>query len=147
MSQGHATSGLGAAKTASGHPLRILVVDDNVDAATSLGRLLNLSGYEVRVVEDGSAALTEFERFQPRVVLLDLGMPGMDGIETASRIRQLSGGRGASLIAVTGWGHDEDRRRTHEAGFEAHLVKPLKIRQLEGILARIVESDAAAGAS
>ena len=103
---------------------RILVVDDNADAATSLGRLLNLSGYEIRVAHDGKAALAEVATFQPHVVLLDLGMPGMDGLETAAGIQQLVGGKDISLIAVTGWGQQEDRERTEAAGFVAHFVKP-----------------------
>jgi CheY-like chemotaxis protein len=123
---------------------RILVVDDNADAATSLGRLLNLSGYEVRVAHDGPAALTEVVRFHPRAVLLDLGMPGMDGLETASRIQQLVVGNHISLIAVTGWGQHEDRQRTEAAGFIAHFVKPIKIEQLEALLSRLTSSDSAA---
>src|SRR5439155_2148142 len=102
----------------------------NADAATSLGRLLKLSGFEVRVAHAGVMALREVERFQPRIVLLDLGMPGMDGLETAARIRQSTAGQHLSLIAVTGWGQDEDRQRTQAAGFEAHLVKPIRIAQL-----------------
>src|SRR5438128_2274655 len=86
-------------RTAGATATRILVVDDNADAATSLGRLLNLSGYEVRIAHDGPAALGEVARFVPQVVLLDLGMPGMDGFETASRIQQLVVGKGISLIA------------------------------------------------
>jgi CheY-like chemotaxis protein len=116
---------------------RILVVDDNADAAASLGRLLNLSGYEIRVANDGQTALDEVNGFCPHVVLLDLGMPGMDGLETASRIRALPTGKDLSLIAVTGWGQDEDRQRTEAAGFVAHFVKPIKINQLEALLARI----------
>jgi CheY-like chemotaxis protein len=125
---------------------RILVVDDNADAANSLGRLLNLSGYEVHVAHDGLAALGEVTKFQPQVVLLDLGMPGMDGLETASRIRQLTAGKQLSLIAVTGWGQDEDRQRTQAAGFTAHFVKPIKIDQLEALLARMTASDSVRGA-
>jgi len=129
-------------KPAAGRPdtasaPRILVVDDNTDAATSLGRLLNLSGYEVRVAHDGPTAVGEIDRFRPQIVLLDLGMPGMDGLETASRIRKTIGGKDISLIAVTGWGQEEDRQRTEAAGFVAHFVKPIKLSQLEALLARI----------
>lgn len=116
---------------------RILVVDDNADAATSLGRLLHLSGYEVSIAHDGLGALDEVTRFRPQVVLLDLGMPGMDGLETASRIRELPAGKDLALIAVTGWGQDEDRERTGKAGFVAHFVKPIKLGQLELLISRI----------
>src|SRR5262245_33471226 len=116
---------------------RILVVDDNADAATSLGRLLSLSGHEVSVAHDGPAALLEVSRFRPQIVLLDLGMPGMDGLETAARIRELAAGKDLALIAVTGWGQDEDRERTGKAGFVAHFVKPIKLGQLESLLSRI----------
>src|SRR5438045_9662628 len=112
-------------RTTAAPASRILVVDDNADAATSLGRLLNLSGYEVRIAHDGPAALGEVARFSPKVVLLDLGMPGMDGFETASRIQQLIVGKDISLIAITGWGQDEDHQRTEAAGFIAHFVKPI----------------------
>jgi len=119
---------------------RILVVDDNADAANSLGRLLRLSGYQVSVAHDGPAALDQVTKFRPRVVLLDLGMPGMDGLETAARIREIPAGKDLSLIAVTGWGQDEDRERTGEAGFIAHFVKPIKLGQLEALLMRITSS-------
>jgi CheY-like chemotaxis protein len=117
---------------------RILVVDDNIDAATSLGRLLNLSGYEVRVAHDGPAAIAMVQQFCPRIVLLDLGMPGMDGLETAGHIKKLSVGHRIWLLAVTGWGHDEDRQRTEAAGFDGHFVKPIKIAQLEAALEQIM---------
>jgi len=117
---------------------RILVVDDNVDAATSLGRLLSLLGYDTGVVNDGVSAIAEVTRFVPQVVLLDLGMPGMDGFETAYRIRQCEHGQDISLIAVTGWGQDSDRQRTEAAGFVAHLTKPVNLDQLEQLLSRLV---------
>ena len=123
--------------------VRVLVVDDNQDAANSLGRLLKLSGFDVRTAHDGRAALAEVEQFQPRIVLLDLGMPGMDGLQTAAEIRQIMPPQQISLIAVTGWGQDEDRERTRKAGFAAHLVKPIRISQLEKILHRIRQADKA----
>ena len=116
---------------------RILVVDDNVDAASGLGRLLGLMGYDVRVVNDGPAAVAEVDRFAPQVVLLDLGMPGMDGLETAERIRLCEHGHDLFLIAVTGWGQDKDRQRTEAAGFVAHLTKPVNFDQLETLLSRL----------
>ncbi len=120
--------------------LRILIVDDNEDAATTLGRLLTLLGKEVRVVHDGPRAIAEVVRFCPRVVLLDLGMPGMDGLETAKHIRARPAGQGIVLVALTGWGQEQDRQRTEDAGFAAHLVKPVNIDQLESLLGRLTDS-------
>jgi CheY-like chemotaxis protein len=102
--------------------------------------LLRLSGYQVSVAHDGPVALDQVTEFRPQVVLLDLGMPGMDGLETAARIRELPAGKELSLIAVTGWGQEEDRERTGQAGFIAHLVKPIKLGQLELLLRRITSS-------
>jgi CheY-like chemotaxis protein len=109
-------------------------VDDNRDAADSLGVLLEAPAREVRVVYDGPAAITALTAFRPQAIVLDLGMPGLDGLETARRIRQLPEGRTVTLIAVTGWGQDEDRRRTREAGFDHHLVKPVDGDLLQALL-------------
>ena len=117
--------------------LRVLIVDDNEDAANTLGRLLTLMGKEVKVVHTGPNAIAEVVRFQPSVVLLDLGMPGMDGIETANHIRARQAGREVALVALTGWGQEHDRRLTEEAGFAAHLVKPVNLEQLEQLLNRV----------
>ncbi len=116
---------------------RILVVDDNRDAADSLGALLQMLGAEVRVVHDGKAALDSFEAFHPRVTLLDLGMPGMDGYEVARHIRARPDARGATLIALTGWGQERDRHRTAEAGFDGHLIKPVDIDTVAAALASV----------
>jgi CheY-like chemotaxis protein len=120
---------------------RILVVDDNIDAANSLGRLLSLHGNEIRVVHSGAAALAEIVRFHPRVVLLDLGMPIMDGFETAEQIHARFADRDIDLIAITGWGQERDRQQTEAAGFTAHLIKPVNFDQLEAILHRIMTSE------
>jgi signal transduction histidine kinase/ActR/RegA family two-component response regulator len=113
---------------------RILVVDDNRDAASSLGMLLELRGAEVLVVHDGPAALKALATHQPSVVLLDIGMPGMDGYEVARRIRQQPEHRDVTLIALTGWGQEEDRQRSRAAGFDYHLTKPADVAALESLL-------------
>ncbi|NIE62882.1 response regulator [Burkholderia sp. Ax-1719] len=112
----------------------ILIVDDNRDAADSLGVLLELLGAQVRIVRDGPAALAMFDSWQPDVVLLDIGMPGMDGYEVARRARAHPASAGVVLIALTGWGQDEDRRRSKEAGIDFHLVKPVDMRALHQLL-------------
>jgi PAS domain S-box-containing protein len=117
----------------------VLVVDDNRDAAESLGMLLRTVGAEVHVVHDGPAALAAFETFRPQVVLLDIGMPNMDGYEVARRLRALSRQRRVAIVAVTGWGQDEDRRRVREAGFDHHLVKPVELGSLQTLLAACAE--------
>jgi len=119
----------------AGAPLRrVLVVDDNHDAADSLGMLLQFLGAEVMVVHDGHAALAAIRSFKPAVVLLDLGMPGMNGLEVARRMREDPSTHGITLVALTGWGQREDRRRTSEAGFDYHLVKPADVGMLQSIL-------------
>jgi CheY-like chemotaxis protein len=116
-------------------PRRILVVDDHQDAANSLARLLKrLYRQEVRVAYDGPTALEAAGAFRPDVVLLDIGMPGMDGYEVARRFRALPDVGGATLVALTGWGQDADRRRTAEAGFDRHLVKPVDPRAIRALL-------------
>jgi PAS domain S-box-containing protein len=113
---------------------RVLVVDDNTDAADSLGLLLHFLGAEVKVVHDGRSALEAMKTFNPAVVLLDLGMPGMNGLEVARRMREDPACRETTLVALTGWGQREDRRRTHDAGFDYHLVKPADVSTLQSIL-------------
>jgi signal transduction histidine kinase len=105
--------------------LKILVVDDNRDAASSLSMLLELMGHEVRIAYDGENAVRLADEFRPRIVLLDLGMPKVDGYEACRRIRSHAWGADMTLIAVTGWGQDEDRRKSMAAGFDGHLVKPV----------------------
>ena len=109
---------------------RFLVVDDNVDATVIQAALLRRLGHEVETAYNGAAALEKAHTFRPHVVLLDLGMPGMDGFEVARRLRAMPEGRDVLLVAQTGWGQDEDRRRTKAAGFDAHLAKPVDVAAL-----------------
>lgn len=106
-------------------PRRILVVDDNEDAAESIAAVLQITGHDVRIAHDGLEALSAGDAFMPDVVLLDLGMPRLNGFDTARRIREKPWGKRALLVALTGWGQQQDRHRTTEAGFDAHLVKPV----------------------
>ncbi|HUQ24356.1 MAG TPA: PAS domain S-box protein [Burkholderiales bacterium] len=109
---------------------RVMVVDDNADAASMLDLLLRSLGHETRVAHDGTEALKLAEEFRPDVVLLDIGMPGLDGYEVARRLRRLSASRPLRIVAVTGWGQDADRQRSREAGFDLHLVKPVDTTEL-----------------
>ena len=120
---------------------RILIADDNVDSAITLALILKMMGNEVHTVHDGLQAVEAGETFQPDVVLLDIGMPKLNGYEAARRIRELSWGRQAVLIALTGWGQDEDRRHSEEAGFNHHLVKPVAPAALEKLLAELKSSN------
>jgi CheY-like chemotaxis protein len=114
---------------------RILVVDDNRDSADSLAMLLKLSGHEVRVAHDGLKAVEAAATFQPDVILLDIGLPGLNGYEAARRIREQQRDKDLILVALTGWGQEEDRRRSEEAGFHAHIVKPVDFAALTRLLA------------
>ncbi len=113
---------------------RILIVDDNQDAASTLARLLQTVGCETRAVFDGPSALDVAASFRPHVFVLDLGMPGMSGLELAQRLRAAPAFRDSVLIAVTGWGKDEDRRQTNAAGFDHHLVKPIDLGELRKLV-------------
>jgi PAS domain S-box-containing protein len=115
---------------------RVLVVDDNVDAAESLALLLRAVGHEVRTAHDGLEALREAEAHRPEVVLLDIGLPRLDGYEVARRLRQQEGLRGALVVALTGYGQEEDRRRAAAAGFDVHLVKPADPATVQQLVAR-----------
>jgi CheY-like chemotaxis protein len=129
----------GSATTLDGHAQtvkrRILVVDDNADSAESLAMLLKIQGNDTQVANDGLEALEKGPAYKPDVVLLDIGMPGMNGYDACQAIRAASWGEEVLLIAMTGWGQDEDRRRSAEAGFDYHLVKPVDHTQLLELLA------------
>lgn len=116
-----------------GQGMKVLVVDDNVDSAMGLGRLLSRRGYSIRLAHEGLAAIEIAREFVPEVVLLDIGLPGIDGYEVARRLRQMPGSALAFIVAVSGYGQSEDRRRSREAGFDEHLTKPVDfdhVRQL-----------------
>ena len=123
---------------------RILVADDNADALETLATVLELGGHEVFSAANGSLALESAERHLPEVALLDIGMPLLDGYEVARRIRAQAWGKRITLVALTGWGQDSDRRRSQEAGFDSHLVKPLDLDKLTQLLARLPVSASAA---
>ena len=114
--------------------LRVVVVDDNEDSAEGLATLLRLDGHEVATAHDGLEAVSVTEAFRPEVVFLDIGLPGISGYEAARRIRALPGGAAMRLIALTGWGQQDDRRKSREAGFDRHLVKPVEPLELEDAL-------------
>jgi CheY-like chemotaxis protein len=116
-------------------PRRVLIVDDNEDAANSLAMILKLGGHETASVYTAADALVRAAAFKPDVVLLDIGLPGMDGYEVAQQMRELPGLRDIRLVAVTGYGRSEDRIRAREAGFDDHLVKPVEFAALERTLA------------
>jgi len=109
---------------------RILIVDDNVDAAVALASLLKKYGHDVLEVHDGTEAIKAFEGFRPEIVLLDIGMPGMNGLEVARRLRQRNRSPRVLIIAITGWGKTEDEAVSREAGFDLHLVKPVEEAEL-----------------
>ncbi len=115
---------------------RIVVVDDNQDSADSLSLLLEVLGHRAEVAYDGPSGLALAERSDANLVFLDIGMPGMDGYEVARRLRAAERTRGAFIVATTGWGQSEDRRRSQEAGFDLHLVKPIDFADIERVLAR-----------
>ena len=119
------------------HRFRILVVDDNHDSALSLAMVLTMMGHETRTAHDGQTALVTAEDFHPDVVLLDIGLPKMNGYEVAQRIRAKAWGIDMFLIAVTGWGQAEDRARSAEVGLDMHMVKPVEPAALQAVLANL----------
>ncbi|HYQ99144.1 MAG TPA: response regulator, partial [Casimicrobiaceae bacterium] len=114
---------------------RVLIVDDNRDAVDSLAELLRMFGYDVETAYDGRTAVDAASRFRPEIAVLDIGMPQVDGYATARALRGQPGGRDVLLVAMTGWGQAEDKRRAMEAGFDAHLVKPVSFDALLEVFA------------
>jgi len=123
----------------SQRPLKVLVVDDNEDIAKTTSMLLKLKGYDVATVAEGQAAVDAARDTRFDVILMDIGLPILDGYEAARAIRQLPEGNDVRIIAISGWGQDEDRRRSQEAGFDRHLVKPVLPANLFALLEGIKE--------
>ncbi len=120
---------------------RILIVDDNQDSALSLAMMLKLMGSELRVVHDGFEAVRVAEEFRPDVILMDVGMPRLNGLDATRRIREQDWGKAITIIALTGWGQDQDKARSQEAGCDAHLVKPVNPDDLEKLLNELMKKD------
>jgi CheY-like chemotaxis protein len=134
---GKAAQGHDAQGSATGRSLRVLAVDDNVDGVEGLAAYLELDGHVVRTAFDGPSALATAETFLPHAALLDIGLPGMSGYELAQRLRAQPHGKRIYLVAITGWGSDEDKRRTREAGFDVHLTKPVGPNVFTRLLAQL----------
>jgi two-component system OmpR family response regulator len=117
--------------------MEILVADDNVDSADYLARMLKIAGHELHVAYDGPTALAVAKSFQPKVVLLDIGIPGLTGYEVARRLKETPETKNATLVAITGWGQPEDQQRSREAGFDYHLLKSVRPETLQHLLASI----------
>jgi CheY-like chemotaxis protein len=116
---------------------RVLIVDDNADSAESMAVLLRFHGHEVRLAYNGQAALEEAHAFRPEVMFLDLDLPKVDGYEVARRLRREPAMRDMTMVAMTGYGQEEDRQRTQEAGFQSHMVKPVDFDKIEELLASL----------
>jgi CheY-like chemotaxis protein len=123
-------------------PYRFLVVDDNRDAADSMRLVLQLLGGHVRTAYDGLAALDVAEKFLPHAVILDIGLPKLDGLRAARLIREQEWGKGMVLLAVSGWCRDEDRQHSIEAGFDGHLPKPVHVEQIRNLLQELLDAAA-----
>ncbi len=125
-----------SAPEAAARGRRVLIIEDHVDGRDMLQGLLTFWGHQVEVAENGPQGIDKARKYRPEVVLIDIGLPGLSGYEVARQLRRLPGGQDLLLIAATGYGQDEDRRRAREAGFDVHLVKPVQLDQLQGLLAR-----------
>jgi DNA-binding response OmpR family regulator len=129
------STGASEKAAAAAAPRRILVVDDNRDGVASLALLLNMAGHETRTAFDGEEAVKVAEQFDPHIVLLDLGLPKLNGYDVCRRIRKQKQGMSILIVAVTGWGQDEDKMKSLDAGFDMHLVKPVEAEHLMAVLA------------
>ena len=137
--EGHPDRPAAEAEGPGGRPLRVLVVDDNTQSAEFLSVILNLWGHETRLAYNGTEALDSSKEFRPDAVLLDIGLLGMDGYTVARSLRDDPGLRNTTLLAVTGYGRDEDIQRATEAGFDRHLLKPIELDTLERLLMELAE--------
>jgi CheY-like chemotaxis protein len=122
---------------------RILVVDDNRDAAESLQFLLRLLGAEVQVAHDGIAALEMAEQYRPHVVVLDIGLPKLDGYQAAKSIRECEWGKDMVLVAVSGWCREEDREHSQASGLNGHLAKPVRVEEIRNLIQQLLDDVAA----
>lgn len=143
MPDGPAASLADAAPASAGHAVQVLVVDDNRDAADSLQTLFQLEGYSARAAYDGLQALAAIDAVWPQLIVMDLGMPGMDGYEAARQIRQKAQGRDTLMLALTGWGQGDARQRTAQAGFDHHLTKPADFANITSLLGQHLAQRAA----
>ena len=134
---GNAASAAGISTEEKTRPVRVVLADDNRDACDSLEMLLTLEKHDVRVAYDGERALALMAEFRPELALLDIGMPGMNGYELAAKVREQPWGSTVRLVAVTGWGQEDDRRRAIEAGFDEHLVKPVDFAEVSALCRRV----------
>lgn len=121
---------------------KVLVVDDNVDGAVTLSVILKHMGNSVRITHDGRSALAVGAEFVPDVILMDIGMPGMDGYETCERMRMEEWSANVKIVALTGWGQEEDKRKARRAGFDLHLVKPVDRSTLMEVIGSVRERSA-----
>lgn len=119
--------------------LRVLVVDDHIDGAEMLAAMLGLAGHEIKTAHNGPDALAEARAFRPEIVFLDIGLPGMSGYDVATQIRGDTTLAGPFLVALTGWGSEDDKRRTKEAGFDFHLTKPVEAAALNEAIGRYID--------
>ncbi len=135
--RGPASNGTSPTDQPESERRRVLIVDDNRDGAASLGMMLSLQGHDTRTAHDGIEALELAEAFRPDLMLLDIGLPKMNGYDVCRRVRGEPWGRSIVIVAVTGWGQEEDRRRSHETGFDQHMLKPIDLPELEKLLASL----------
>jgi CheY-like chemotaxis protein len=128
------------AQEAQAHPIRVLIVDDSKDSAKTLGWMVEYAGHETRLAHDGASAIEIAKTYEPNVILLDIGLPGMNGYEVCKAMHEDRIAQKAVFIAQTGWGQPEHRQRSKEAGFDHHLVKPIDMQVLKHLLNGIAQS-------